>query len=677
MQYSGDLSFGSILKLDDIRAGISDFGVNFSGGVQFDGEVFIASGGAALFPGKTFSLSFTDGPDANTEAVRAALTFDGGVPAGFKFNSDRMSMTFGQYLKVSGQEILINTEAKGSEYVVSIGSIEAEIKAGPLKLGGKMKNFGITGDGNFVTKPGFGVFISADAASGESFKWPAWLPIRPTELGIQWDDLQNHPERFSLIVSAAVQGIKGIPGLTVSGAVTGIRIDMGLLMDGQFPITDIESIAVSMSGNLFGGEISAGLLGGILKLDNSGNIISSFDTTTAVADRVFFIGVEGGLTIAKKGGFKIRFAISELGPLGVEVVGELPEGILLEPISGLKLSGFSGGVQFFSSLPDVYDPEELLKPEFAPKLSSGGSQNAGDWLTKVRKQVADQYKALKSSPVAGGFFAAFLNPMVISGGAQFTLHPPKSTLKGNVEVRLSTDGKILLTGDILLLEGMKRMPARIYGNLSQIAKGNATLLLMVQDLDAGSHPVAVPLYVVIPVSPFAFQLPIQTSVEIRGAITMRYYDADGKEVDFYTGEGTATTGKIQLYSPAAEGRVGLGVMLKNRELRVKYTASPDATLDAASITDPAAELELVLPNGTVVAIPGAGVEDKSTDTVFVYKIPASVELTTGDYSVRFLADAWKDSKNKTSAAQTVMFIVTGAEAQLAGPAPGIASIASG
>ena len=109
MQYSGDLSFGSILQLDSVTAGISDFGVNFNGGVQFDGEVFIASGGAALFPGRTFSMSFTDGPDANTEAVRAALTFEDGVPAGFKFNSDRMSMTFGQYLTVSGQDILIDT----------------------------------------------------------------------------------------------------------------------------------------------------------------------------------------------------------------------------------------------------------------------------------------------------------------------------------------------------------------------------------------------------------------------------------------------------------------------------------------------------------------------------------------------------------------------------------------
>ncbi|MFN9038915.1 MAG: hypothetical protein ACK5YO_21640, partial [Planctomyces sp.] len=158
-------------------------------------------------------------------------------------------------------------------------------------------------------------------------------------------------------------------------------------------------MAVSMKGNLFGGEISGGLLGGILKLDNSGNIISSFDTTTAVADRVFFLGVEGGLTIAQKGGFKIRFAISELGPLGVEVVGDLPEGILLEPNSGLKLSGFSGGVQFFSSLPDVYEARELLKPEFAPKLTTGGTQSSGDWLTKVRKQVVDQYKAMKDSPV--------------------------------------------------------------------------------------------------------------------------------------------------------------------------------------------------------------------------------------------------------------------------------------
>ncbi|MGV2341359.1 MAG UNVERIFIED_CONTAM: hypothetical protein LVR18_47730 [Planctomycetaceae bacterium] len=77
LSYTGEINFGSILKLKDIRAGVSDFGVSFSGAVNFNGEVFIASGGADLFPGRTFSMTFKDGPDANTEAVRAAADIQG------------------------------------------------------------------------------------------------------------------------------------------------------------------------------------------------------------------------------------------------------------------------------------------------------------------------------------------------------------------------------------------------------------------------------------------------------------------------------------------------------------------------------------------------------------------------------------------------------------------------
>jgi hypothetical protein len=77
LSYTGELNFGSILKLKDIRAGVADFGVTFGSGVNFNGEVFIASGGADLFPGKKFSMSFKDGPDANTEAVRAAADIQG------------------------------------------------------------------------------------------------------------------------------------------------------------------------------------------------------------------------------------------------------------------------------------------------------------------------------------------------------------------------------------------------------------------------------------------------------------------------------------------------------------------------------------------------------------------------------------------------------------------------
>jgi hypothetical protein len=119
--YGGEINFASILKIQGITAGIADFGVNFSGSVQFNGEVFIAATRAELFPGKTFNMKFTDGSDSNNEAVRAALTFKDGVPAGFKFKSDQMGMSFGEFLTVSSKDLNINTEATGSEYVVSVG----------------------------------------------------------------------------------------------------------------------------------------------------------------------------------------------------------------------------------------------------------------------------------------------------------------------------------------------------------------------------------------------------------------------------------------------------------------------------------------------------------------------------------------------------------------------------
>ena len=200
--------------------------------------------------------------DEGEQGVRAALTFKDGIPAGFKFNTDKMSMKFGEFVTVTGQDILINTEAKGSEYIVSIGSVGAEIKAGPLKIGGKMKKFGITGAGRFVTQPGFGVELSMDEASPDSFKWPRWLPIRLTSLGIEWKDIQKDPADFALVMDAKVSKIPGIP-LDFTGSVSGLRVDVGLLKQGKFPVTDLESISVKVGGDFGGGEVSGTLLGGI------------------------------------------------------------------------------------------------------------------------------------------------------------------------------------------------------------------------------------------------------------------------------------------------------------------------------------------------------------------------------------------------------------------------------
>jgi hypothetical protein len=274
-----------------------------------------------------------------------------------------MSMKFGEFVTVTGQDILVNTEAKGSEYIVSIGSVGAEIKAGPLKIGGKMKKFGITGAGKFVTQPGCGVELSMDEASPDSFKWPKWLPIRLTSLGIEWKDIQNDPANFALVMDAKISKISGVP-LDFTGAVTGLRVDVGLLKEGKFPVTDLESISVQVGGDFGGAEVSGSLLGGILRIDANGNMIESFDRDTPVAERVLFIGLEGKLLILDQG-FQVRFAFSELGPLGVLISVQAP--VVVEPVfTGVTINEFTGGVEFFQALPTITKPEELEGKAFAP-----------------------------------------------------------------------------------------------------------------------------------------------------------------------------------------------------------------------------------------------------------------------------------------------------------------------
>ena len=48
---------------------------------------------------------------------------------------------------------------------------------------------------------------------------------------------------------------------------------------------------------MFGGEISAGLVGGIMHFD-AAREIGVFDTTTPVRQRVFFLGIQGGFKMA-------------------------------------------------------------------------------------------------------------------------------------------------------------------------------------------------------------------------------------------------------------------------------------------------------------------------------------------------------------------------------------------
>ena len=295
------IKLGSILEFDDIRIGVTDFELTFGSAFKFTGTMYIATGGAKFLPGKPISASITDRTSgelaSDTEAMRVAIDFgDDGKVKGFLFKADTMRVTLGEFLTLTATDMYINTGAADNEELVSFGAIGAEVKIGSLLIGGEGRNFAFLGDGTFVTKAGFGVFLSVGSANGDSFKWPSWLPIRITELGITWDDIQANPADFKLTLSASVTGIQGMAGIEFSGTIEGVVIDVGKLFAGQFPIVDIASIGVTISGDLFGGQINAGLIGGILKVDALGNPIGTFDTTTPVEERIFFVGVEGGFS---------------------------------------------------------------------------------------------------------------------------------------------------------------------------------------------------------------------------------------------------------------------------------------------------------------------------------------------------------------------------------------------
>ena len=142
------------------------------------------------------------------------------------------------------------------------------------------------------------MFLSVGAATGASFKWPDWLPVRINAIGIEWADFNNDPGRFVIVLSVSVTKLPSASSLEFSGAINGVKIDPFLLLEGKFPIIDIESFAVQVSGDLFGGKVTAGLVGGILKLDANGSIIDAFDAVTPVADRVLFGGITGGFELA-------------------------------------------------------------------------------------------------------------------------------------------------------------------------------------------------------------------------------------------------------------------------------------------------------------------------------------------------------------------------------------------
>src|SRR4029453_8450635 len=152
----------------------------------------------------------------------------------FKFRADTMVITLGSVLTLTAKNFTVDTGARANEPLVGFASVGAQVTVGGLVIGGEARNFQFNGDGSFHTRPGFGVFLSVGDASGDSFKWPSWLPIRINAIGIEWPDIQADPANFLLTLSVAVAGLPSIGGVEFSGSIEGVKIDIGKLPPGGF-----------------------------------------------------------------------------------------------------------------------------------------------------------------------------------------------------------------------------------------------------------------------------------------------------------------------------------------------------------------------------------------------------------------------------------------------------------
>ena len=321
---------------------------------------------------------------------------------------DMFELVLGDVLVLTAQDFHLDTGAGPEEFLVQFGSIGAEVRIGSLVIGGEARNFGFLGDGTFAFIPGtqFAVILNVGSTSGGALGWPSWLPIKINTLGVEFADILEEPDDFTLILSASVDGLPAVAGLEFSGAIEGVRIRPKLLAEGKFPIVSIDAFGVSVSGSLFGGEINAALVGGILVIVEDNTAPEGFrflgptddiPDENLVEDRVLFVGLQGGFSLAGLGGLTIRLALSELGPLGVFLNVEVPGGILLEPNTGLSMNDFSAGVEFFKTLPSIEDP---FAAERTPQFGRAHRAVSRRYLAGQRQAVRSltQYLADQGQP---------------------------------------------------------------------------------------------------------------------------------------------------------------------------------------------------------------------------------------------------------------------------------------
>ncbi len=430
----------------------------------------------------------------------------------------QFELDFGTFLVLKANNVAINPQAGPGQDLLSFGGgtapgtygLSAELKAGPLDLLGGASNFAIEGDGSLVTKNNFAIALAAGQNTASAVSWPSWLPITNLSVTIQWpgNNFNTNPSNFILILSADVTTPSFLPStVNFSGSVTGIQIDVAKLAAGQFPIIGIAGVGVNIGGTLFGGVVDGSIIIGTVKFDSHGNVIADTDTTTPVANEVFYGGLEGHVNIAGLGEVGLRIGLSQYGPLSFYIEAPIP--ILLDPDTGLSLTNLRGGFDLKATLPTPSDPRQLRSSTYAPPLQ----MDEPTW----RAQMIQQVITFHNNPPAS-IADVFLPPLEIHAGATlYDAYLSQNAFRADVDLTIALEMnaqgqigvKLLLTGTVTFGDSFSAK-GYFFLDLTQIQAGHASVLFL---LDVPSPISSTPIF------------------SLFGSLSFQFLDANHQMVD--------------------------------------------------------------------------------------------------------------------------------------------------
>ena len=469
---AGHLSIGSmdLTGISGFSIGVDDFFLEFN---DTGGDVVMnvpVNGG-----GPDVELNFT-GPSRH-DFIRlggSIVVKIGGTPAS-------------PFVTLTALDVVVDTGATGSDHVfeaavlsgsISIGSLGTiTVTAGNLAVTAEGKLTNLDPDSLFFVSVSFGGPGDPAAPNADSFQWPAWLPIQIKKIALYWDDVENAPTDFILVLSASIGPFPGLTTLNFSGMVENLRLDVGKLTDGSgdFPILGFDAAAVQISGNLFGLQVSGGIVMGMIDFRADGEIIDRDLFPTEVAHgTIFYFGLNASVNIAGIGGAGFRIGMADIDPgPGIEIVPlqayiSVAAPVIIEPISGLTLGAFTAGIEFASTLEDEhYEDIDNLK---AVTIANSLNPSLDVWEDNLRTSTLAIYNGNASGD---GNSSVWDQPMVITAAVTlYSSYVSPQALNGTVMVKLDTEGRILLIGELLFGGGSLKLDAKMYADLTQVESAN-------------------------------------------------------------------------------------------------------------------------------------------------------------------------------------------------------------